>query len=468
MDRKKVFTLILLVTGLNICAVAQDSIWQGRIGSLRVVLKVIPDSLKKNNTVFFNFPDEFDHYNAFSCQKCDKDSICVGSENSGLMFKGAFSNDRKMVTGVFSRYKKVRKITLAMVDGIKPLVMPQTPVPPFPYISEDVIYKDDITGIVFGGTLTLPKQKKNCPAVIIVSGTGPQDRDGTMAGHKMFAVLADYLTRNGIAVLRVDDRGVGKTTGRYDTSTTEDFAKDVLTSIQFLKSRKEINPSKIGLIGHSEGGAVISIAASKSKDVAYLVSVAGLAMDGLDALRKQNADLVSAAPIPDYDKKRYDQINEIMFTTAYRYANSDSLEQKLNAAYNEWKKNDDEYFKTLKIEYDHFRFPIYRYVIQATGPWYRFFIQYNPAKYLTKVTVPILAINGDKDMMVSCRENLYNWVRYPAAGGNKKVRAETMPGLNHLFQHCVTGDQDEYSSIDETFAPEALKIIGDWILDKVK
>jgi len=339
--------------------------------------------------------------------------------------------------------------------------------PSLPYLSEDVTYKDNATGIVFGGTLTLPKPKKPSPAVIIVSGTGKQDKDGTMAGHKMFAVLADYLTRNGIAVLRVDDRGVGKTTGNYDEATTGDFAKDVLRSIQFLKTRKEIDHSKIGLIGHSEGGAVISIVASQSKDVAFMVSIAGLAMNGLDALRKQNADLVEAAKIPDHDKKRSSQINEIMFSTAYKYADSDSLEQKLNEAYNEWKKKDDEYFKSLNIQYDHFRFPIYMYVKQATGPWYRFFVRYDPACYITKVHIPILALNGDKDIMVAYKENLENWAKYPAEGGNKNVKTIILPGLNHLFLNCTTNDQSEYASIKEEFSPEALKIISDWILEHV-
>jgi uncharacterized protein len=336
------------------------------------------------------------------------------------------------------------------------------------YISQNVNYAKPDTSINFGATLTIPDTSSRNPVVIIVSGTGPQDRDGTMAGHKMFAVLADYLSKRGIAVLRVDDRGVGQTTGNYETSTTADFASDVLTSIDYLKTRKDIDIQKIGLIGHSEGGAVISIAASQSKDIAFLVSIAGLATNGLDALLVQNEDIVASAPIPDRDKKRYNEINSLMFQTAYKYANSDSMEQKLNETYNSWKQKDDEFVKSQHIDFDHFRFPIYSYVHQATGAWYRFFIQYDPAKYLSKVNVPILALNGDKDLMVACDLNLENWKKYGQLSGNKNITTVKLEGLNHLFLHCTTCTQQEYSSLKEDFSPEALKIISDWVQQQVK
>jgi len=332
-----------------------------------------------------------------------------------------------------------------------------------PYVSNDIKYYNADSSIHFGATLTIPVGKKKCPAVILVSGTGKQDRDGTMAGHKMFATLADYLTRQGLAVLRVDDRGVGLTTGNYETSTTADFAADVLTSIDYLKGRKEINPKKIGLIGHSEGGAVISIVASQSRDVSFMISMAGLASKGLDALFKQNRDIVEASSLPDYDKARSNEINELMFKTAFAYANSDSMETKLNTVYASWKKKDDEYFKTLNKPFDHFRFPIYRYVQSATGPWYRYFIQYDPARYLIRVKIPVLAINGDKDLMVSWKENLGNFERYLHQAGNKDVKIVVLPGLNHLFLHCKECTTAESASLKEPIAPEVLSLIGDWI-----
>lgn len=339
---------------------------------------------------------------------------------------------------------------------------------PLSYKSDSVTYTNQDKSIKFGATLTLPDVKRPCPAVIIVSGTGKQDRDGTMAGHKVFAAIADYLSARGIAVLRVDDRGTGQTTGVYETSTTGDFAADVLAGIGYLKTRKEINTKQIGLIGHSEGGAVISIAASQSKDVTFLVSLAGIATTGLELLHKQNEDLVNNSKLPDYDKRRSNEINNIMFDTVYAYASSPELKQKIMTTYNDWKKKDDAYFKTLNIEYDHFRFPIYSYAEMATGAWYRYFVKYDPAKYLPKVKVPILAINGDKDLMVSYLENLAGWKKYPAMGGNKKVTTVVLPGINHLFQHCKTCTNQEYAQLNETFDPEALELIYNWISKQIK
>lgn len=333
-----------------------------------------------------------------------------------------------------------------------------------PYISKNVMFNNEDNSIRFGATLTLPDTLRRHQAVILVSGTGAQDRDGTMAGHKMFATIADNLTRRGIAVLRVDDRGVGQTTGVYETSTTGDFAKDVLAFICFLKSQKGIDSKDIGLIGHSEGGAVISIVTAQSNDVAFMISIAGLATDGLTALKKQNRDIVDASSLPSYDKGRSNDINELMFNTAYAYANSDSMEAKLNETYNKWKVKGDAYFKTLNIEFDHFRFPVYSYVKSAVGPWYRYFIQYDPARYLTKVKVPVLAINGDRDLMVACNENLANFKKYLTEAENKDFKIVSVPGLNHLFQHCKLCTREEYKTLKESFAPEVLDLMGNWIL----
>ncbi|WP_432326661.1 alpha/beta hydrolase family protein [Mucilaginibacter sp. P25] len=206
------------------------------------------------------------------------------------------------------------------------------------YRTEQVIFKNADRSITFAGTLTLPAGTKHFATVVIVSGTGKQTREGEMAGHKEFATIADSLTKNGIAVLRTDDRGTGQTTGEYETATTGDFADDALAAINYLRSRPEIDTAKIGLMGHSEGGAAISIAAAKSGKVKFLISLSGLAMNGYESLLKQNEDIVNSAPIPDYDKKRYNDVNSLMFGVAHKYADSTNMEAKLNEAYNVWKK----------------------------------------------------------------------------------------------------------------------------------
>ncbi len=315
----------------------------------------------------------------------------------------------------------------------------------------------------FGATLTLPDGVRKAPAVVIMSGTNPQDRDGLMAGHKVFKEIADHLTANGIAVLRMDDRGVGESNGNYSLATTADFAEDCISAINYLKTRKDIERKKIGAIGHSEGGASISIAASKCKDIRYLISLSGLMSDGLSSVIRQNYDIVHTSPIPEHDMKRYDEINNIMFHKVYDNADADSatLATILWDAYNEWKVKDDAYFKTLNIEFDHFRFPIYMYVMQATTPWYRFFIRYNPADYLSKVKVPVLAINGTKDVMVNCEQNLSNVRKY--LSHNKDVTTIPVNNVNHLLLPCKKGTQDEYKDIKDPVSEVVLQTIVDWM-----
>lgn len=332
------------------------------------------------------------------------------------------------------------------------------------YSADSVIFKGRQTGLTYGATITVPnKGAKKYPAVILVSGTGPQDRDGTMAGQKIFAQIADYLSGRGIVVLRVDDRGVGKSTGDYTKATTADFAQDVLEAFNYIKSRADVEANKIGVAGHSEGGASCSIAASREPKIAFLISLAGLCTSGYESLIIQNHDLVAAAPISDADKQRYNTINGLMFKTALAYADSANMADKLNETYAAWKKKDDEYVKAQQIQFDHFRFPIYSYVNQATGPWYRYFIKYDPAPVLAKVNIPILALNGDKDVMVSYKENLANWKSLPARGKDKRVTTVVMPGLNHLFLPCEKCTPQEMSTIKAPFSPQALQIIGDWL-----
>ncbi|KLT66757.1 S9 family peptidase [Pedobacter sp. BMA] len=333
---------------------------------------------------------------------------------------------------------------------------------------KDIIFKSNDDSITYAGTLSVPKAAKKSPAVVIVSGTGRQDRDGLMSGHKIFKEIGDSLASHGYIVLRMDDRQTGKTTGFYDKATTGDFANDALLAVNYLKTVPQVNARKIGLIGHSEGGAIISIAASKSKDVRFLISLSGLAMNGYDALISQNESMVNNSKLPDYDKARSNDINARMFKTALKYADSANMGAKLNETYDAWKVKDDAYFKTLNIEFDHFRFPVYSYVNYAIGPWYRYFVKYDAAKTMAKIKVPVLAINGDKDNYVVPEANLQNWKTYIAAGGNKNVETYLLKNVNHLLLPCVTCEQAEIKDIKGGVAPEAFRIILSWLNKTVK
>jgi alpha-beta hydrolase superfamily lysophospholipase len=207
----------------------------------------------------------------------------------------------------------------------------------------------------------------------------------------------------------------------------------------------------------------MAIAAAKSNKIKFLVSLSGLAMNGFESLLKQNEDIVNSAPLPEYDKKRYNDVDALMFGVAHKYADSTNMEAKLNEAYAVWKKKDSIYFSTLNVQFDHFRFPIYSWSKSAVGPWYRYFLNYDAQKTMSKIKVPILALNGDKDLMVAYKENLDNWKKFPAAAGNTDVTTYAMPGLNHLFLPCVKCTIAEYAEIKSNFSPEALQIITAWI-----
>ena len=265
------------------------------------------------------------------------------------------------------------------------------------FIEDSTVVYISCDTIRLAATLAIPTTgQEKYPAVVLVSGSGKQDRDGNMAGHLMFKEISDYLTSQGIAVLRTDDRGTGGSTGKYEESTTYDFALDALAAVDYLQTHASIESERIGLIGHSEGGAAISIAASLSSDVAFMISLSGLMTDGLTAVIQQNRDLVDAYPLSDEDKRFYNDINERLFHIAFQYAESDSLETMLMETYNNWRAD------TTNA---HIRFGIYMYTMTATSPWYRFFIRYNPADYLSKVHVPVLLINAEKDIMVDAQTN---------------------------------------------------------------
>ncbi|GHE45929.1 alpha/beta hydrolase [Sphingobacterium griseoflavum] len=327
--------------------------------------------------------------------------------------------------------------------------------------TEDVIFKAQKDTITFGATITSPQKKGRYPAVVIVSGTGPQDRNGTMAGHPFFEQIAAYVSESGYVVLRMDDRGVGQTTGVYSQATTRNFAMDALEAVQFLKSYPAVDTTQIGLLGHSEGGAAIAIAAAQCADVKFLVSLAGLATNGLESLFVQNESLVNSSKLSAIDKKRSNEINRLMFSVAYQYAHSDSLKSMLETTYNDWKLKDDVYFQSLGIDRDMFRFPLYSYVNHATGPWYRYFVRYNAEMVLGQIDVPVLAINGDRDTFV-LPENLNNWQQYTMAGRHQKVTTYLLESTNHLLQHCETCQPSEYASLGAIPSSTLAKIV-DWI-----
>lgn len=319
---------------------------------------------------------------------------------------------------------------------------PQEPVPPFPYKSEDITIENSAAHIQLAATLTVPTGTGPFPAVVLITGSGPQDRDEAILGHKPFFVLSDYLTRHGIAVLRFDDRGFGKSTGKFDTATTADFATDAEAALAFLKSRPEVNTRKLGLIGHSEGGAIAAMIAARNADIAFVVSLAGPAVPGDKIIPAQ----VIAGNLALGMKRE----------TAVESGDREAAILKLV------RTGKDNQTIRAKIAESLPPAQVDAALAVITSPWYRYYLQYDPGADWKKLTIPVLALSGSKDTQVPAEANMSALKK--ALSANKSASVQELPGLNHLFQHARTGAPTEYAGIEETMSEEVLKRIADWIL----
>ncbi len=341
----------------------------------------------------------------------------------------------------------------------------QDPVPPFPYAEEEVTFANEqAEGVILAGTLTLPEGDGPFPAAILVSGSGPQNRDSNLLGHRPFLVLADHLTRQGIAVLRYDDRGIGASTGDFTKATTRDFAKDTVAAVKFLRTREEIDPARVGIIGHSEGGIIAPIAAAELGDVGFLVLLAAPGVSGLELIPRQAEEIsLSMGAEPDV-ARRQGRVTRAILTVAASYAEVDeiraTIETQLRTLYKEMPETasltDEEREARVQAA-------VKEQLPSVSNVWYREFLRLDPRVALSQVRCPVLAINGAKDVQVPAEENLATIQRTLEREGNTKVRIETIPDLNHLFQTAETGGPDEYATIEETFAPVALEMVAEWV-----
>ena len=337
---------------------------------------------------------------------------------------------------------------------------PQEPTKPYPYYSEEVTFENTKDKFTLAGTLTLPKKDGKFPVVVLITGSGPQNRDEELMGHKPFLILSDYLTRNGIAVLRYDDRGTFASKGNFSKSTTFDFATDVESAVNYLKTRKEIDPKHIGLIGHSEGGIIAPIVAVNCKDVSFIVMMAGTAVSGADILLKQQEDIGRTSGIEESNIKLTRDINKDVYQKVSQITDTAKLALELRA----YLKSRIKDIPAKDIPKDMKEEDMLNAQLTAIiNPWMLNFIRYNPAPMLEKVKCAVLAINGDKDLQVCSKINLPAIENALKKGGNKQYTTKELPGLNHLFQECKTGAPAEYAGIEQTMSPMALEIMTSWI-----
>ena len=374
----------------------------------------------------------------------------------GASYVGTLSKDGAQFTGQFTQ-AGVLPLDFKRVTDASQLALnrPQTPKKPYPYKEEEVSYENKPDHVKLAATLTLPQGNGPFPAVVLITGSGSQDRNESLLSHQPFLVLADYLTRRGIAVLRADDRGMGGTSKGGPGDTTENYAADALAGVEFLKTRKEINAKQIGLIGHSEGGMAAPMAAAKSNDVAFIVLMAGPGIPGAKLLSKQIA-LISSAECQKEVEGSVAEGEKLMATVMQekddavaRQRLHEAAVQRAEAA----RKKLDAQLRTADAQS----------AVWAT-PWFRYFLNYDPRPTLMKVHVPVLAINGEKDLQVPPKEDLEGIEQALKDAGNKDYKIVLLPNLNHLFQTTRTGAPSEYAQIEETLAPIALQTIGDWIV----
>jgi pimeloyl-ACP methyl ester carboxylesterase len=373
----------------------------------------------------------------------------------GGSFDGALTPDGAELVGEWKQSGAVLPLTFHRTEKLPaPTVRPQDPKKPYPYTEEEVVYENKPGGAKLAGTLTVPPGKGPFPAVLLITGSGQQDRDESLMGHRPFLVLADHLTRKGIAVLRVDDRGVGGSTGEVKTATTEDFAGDVVAGVEFLKSRSpRIDSRRIGLIGHSEGGVIAPMVAARSHDVAFIVLMAGTGVTGEEVLRAQAGAIAKASGANEAalaaNRAIQDQVNAIV----KQEVDDKARDVRLRALRDKLASELKGAAFTLDVQFK-----------MAASPWFRFFLMYDPKTALSSVDCPVLAVNGALDLQVLPAQNLPAIAKALEEGGNSDYTIVKLPKLNHLFQTSETGSPSEYGKIEETIAPVALETISRWIL----
>lgn len=465
MNKAVFYIFLFLLTG-NLYSQEIIGSWTGSLKIQETSLRLVFNVSMKDSVLIstFDSPDQ----GAFGLpttrttySESDKKLEIIAS-GLGIFYRGILENDS--IVGTFNQGGIPFPLTLRKT--IKEVVhKPQTPIEPLPYISEEVTISDNSQNKVsLSGTLTLPDSTGIFPAIILIAGSGPNDRDETIFGHKPFYVISDYLTRNGFAVLRYDKRGVGKSTGDYSKATISDFVTDASNALEYLKSRKGIDSSKIGMLGHSEGGIIAPMVASKSSDVKFLVLLAAPGTKGIEIVLDQNENSLKHQGIEPETINRLQLTNREIFESLLVWTGSENdrtaLRDRLSYLWEQLP-----ILIKLKLEKE----PYLRAQFNAMiTPGYRSFLATDPKDYLSLVSCPVLAINGENDVQVPALKNLEAIKHHIQKGGNYKVETKSYPMLNHLFQESITGQPDKYAKIDQTISPQVLSDITNWIKSKTE
>mgnify|MGYP001201444671 FL=1 len=388
--------------------------------------------------------------------------LIIDGSNVGMNYKGVFNIEVQQFEGTYKEggIEMVLNLKKGAVKT-EDLRRPQEPVKPYPYYDEEVVFENTEANITLAGTLTLPNKKGKFPVVILISGSGPQDRDESFMGHKPFLVLSDYLTKQGIGVLRFDDRGHGESTGDFGNATTEDFSKDVLSAITYLRTRNDVDIKNIGLIGHSEGGIIAPLVANNSKDVAFMVLLASTGISGTELSVLQSKTL---RQFPVKDEVAYEKNTRKAIAIVTSNKSDLEIKNELTTHYNTFIRP---ILTSLNVPEEKINLFIESQLKTSLKPWSRYFLQYNPADEIEKLQMPVLSLNGTKDTQVNAKINQEGIRKALIKGNNQDYKIVELENLNHFFQECETGNMDEYRKIEQTFSPTALKEISNWILKRI-
>jgi len=443
-----------------------DGIWEGSLEvpglELRIVFHISeqPDGIL---SATMDSPDQGAMGIPIDEVTIEDDHIRLELKSAFAVFEGILSEDFSTIEGEWKQAGRSFPLELRHVEKATETRRPQDPKKPYPYREEEVTFENKEAGVILAGTLTYPDSGGPFPAVLLISGSGPQDRNGTLLGHRPFLVLSDYLTRREVAVLRVDDRGMGRSTGDWMQATTEDLSRDVLAGIEFLKDREEIDHKRIGLIGHSEGGIIAPMVAAESEDISFIVLMAGTGLPGEDILNMQAELIARAEGAPEEaiakSLERQKRIIAVVKEEKDQEVKKEKLRKIILEALEELPKEQKDALPDPEVYAQ----------AQLTNillPWFAYFLTYDPNPALTRVRCSVLAIIGEKDLQVPPRENLAAIKEALEEGGNEDYTTLELAGLNHLFQSAETGAVSEYARIEETISPSALEIIGDWILER--
>lgn len=381
----------------------------------------------------------------------ENDVLYFDQNQMMMSYEGTLHKD-KTITGSFKQSGFI--FPLNFKNEAYVLNRPQHPEPPFDYHTEEVKFTNSKAKIKLAGTLSIPNGKGPFPALVLVTGSGPQDRDETVFGHKPFLVIADFLTKNGYAVLRYDDRGVNASEGDFETATTYDFADDAGAALDYLKTLKSIDSKKIGVLGHSEGGMVTQILAATRNDIEFIISLAGPGISIDQVMVSQKRTIESKMGVPESHLDLNDKIFAGIYAIMKKDISSEAIETEIRAFL-----NSDEAYKSISEK------ELRPIIDLAHDQWFLTFIKYNPNAYFPKIKTKVLAMNGEKDVQVLAKENLQGWK--DGLTHNPNVTIKSYPGLNHSFQPATTGMPNEYATIETTIAPEVLEDILAWLNEYV-